>query len=192
MGKKHVVSCRGIPGPIQARTLSVGLNWYLFPAALRTTESFAKLKSWGKKWGMACGMARSLKIHWIVIQGIHINTSDKGEELTYYPWMKSKQNQLPTVTCQINKRCWKTSTLNSQICSLHYPHSHNWWRYKSKLQLSLTKTCITSLQHISVHLPSNKSQSYIPLTGICSGCHHKLFHKAETQPNCAVGSELPT
>lgn len=38
-----------------------------------------------------------------------------------------------------------------------------------------TKTCITSLQHIPVNLPSNSCQSYIPLTEIHSGCHQKPF-----------------
>lgn len=67
-------------------------------------ESLLKLKS-KKKWGMVKGLANSLKIHLNVIKGLHINTFDKEEQQTYHPLTKPKQNQLPTIICQINKRC---------------------------------------------------------------------------------------
>lgn len=41
--------------------------------------------------------------------------------------------------------------------------------------MSLIKTCITSLQHISSKLSFNTWQSLIPLTEVCGICHHKLF-----------------
>lgn len=38
-----------------------------------------------------------------------------------------------------------------------------------------TKTCVISLQHIPVNLPSNNCQSCITRSEIWSSCHHKLY-----------------
>lgn len=47
--------------------------------------------------------------------------------------------------------------------------------------VSHTKTCVASLRQISVHLPSNKSQSYIFLTEMNSSCHQKPFPQGHNE-----------
>lgn len=91
------------------------------------------------------------------------------------------------VHCDKTWHSWHcTSPQAWRICSLHYPESYIWRRYKSKWQLFLfSKTCTTSLQHIPVNLLGSNCSSYVPLAEIGSSYHHKLLAQGRDSRVCS-------